>query len=188
MGPPTAVPLRDVSCVMILLHLSILLSLPPSQSSFPSGSNFWQDFKMCWMLYRNMKHYISKQANKCACVCMQMHCGALQGTAGNGQVHFLAPRGCLTSGVHAARPLHHLCSTSVPPLLTSQPRRTESGRAFVMLTLLKHHCRDRLLPHSAIELFSPSYATSVHQQGGKNPQKQSNILEEVVLSVSPLSL
>lgn len=71
---------------------------------------------MCWRLYRNMKQHISKQAKKCVCVCMQMHCGALQGTAGNGQVHFLAPRGCLTSAVRAARPLHHLCSRmSVPP-------------------------------------------------------------------------
>lgn len=32
MGPPTAVPLRDVSCVMILLHLS-LLSFPQALTS-----------------------------------------------------------------------------------------------------------------------------------------------------------
>lgn len=110
MGPPAAVPLRDVSCVMILLHLSLLLSLSPS------GSNFWQDFKTCWRLGENMEHYISKQNKKCVCVRTRMHCGALQGAAGSGQVHFLAPPGCLTSGVRSARPLHHLCSMmSIPP-------------------------------------------------------------------------
>lgn len=71
-----------------------------------------------------MKHYISKQAKKCVCMCMQMHCGALQGMAGNGQVHFLAPRGCLTSAVRAARPLHHLCSRmSVPPPPADKPTK-----------------------------------------------------------------
>lgn len=62
MGPPAAVPLRDASCVMILLHLSLLLPLP--RSLFPSGSNFWQDFRTWWRLSRNMERCISKQGKK----------------------------------------------------------------------------------------------------------------------------
>lgn len=63
-----------------------------------------------------MEHYISKQGKKCVRVRTRTHCAALQDAMGSNQVHFLAPHGCLTSGVHAARPLHHLCSRkSVPP-------------------------------------------------------------------------
>lgn len=53
------------------------------------------------------------------------------------------------------------------PLLTAQPRRTESGGAFMMLTLPQPYCRDsRLLPHSAAELFSPSNPTYFQQKRG----------------------
>lgn len=57
MGPPTAVPLRDVSRVMILLRsLFFNPSLP-----HPSGPNFWQGFKSSWRHGRSIEPCISKQ-------------------------------------------------------------------------------------------------------------------------------
>lgn len=108
MGPPPVVPLRDVSCVIILLYLFLLLSIAPSLSlqALTSGKTlrYVRGLAALWstILVNRAK--------------TQMHCGGmLQGAAGSGQVHFLTPHGCLTSGVRAARPLHQLCSRmSVP--------------------------------------------------------------------------
>lgn len=108
MGPPTAVPLRDVSCVIILLYLFLLLSIAPplSLQALTSGKTL----RYVWGLVEMWSATLVNRAKT------QMHCGgSLQGVAGSGQVHFLTPHGCLTSGVRAACPLHQLCSRmSVP--------------------------------------------------------------------------
>lgn len=135
MGPPTAVPLRDVSCVMILLHL--YSSIPPSLCLFPSGANFWQDFKTCW---RNMEQCIRKCGKKLVRERARTRRGVLQGAVGSGQVHFLAPCGCLTSRLSRLHVLFIIYATVClsSPLPTTHPRRTESGGASTMPTLL--HC------------------------------------------------
>ncbi len=127
----------------------------------------------------NMEHYISKQGKKSVCARMRMHRGALQNAAGSSRVHFLAPRGCLTSGVHAARPLHHLCSRmSVPPC--RQPNQGERGVAeppwcwpYLSPTAETPGCCPSLLLN-----FSPPQTKLLSpKRGRKKLEEQSNLVE-----------
>lgn len=79
MGPPTAVPLRDVSCVMILLHLSLLLSLPPF--AFPQALTSGKTLKCVRSYNGNMEQYISKQGKR---ICMCVHADTSWCAAGRG--------------------------------------------------------------------------------------------------------
>lgn len=122
MGPPTAVPLRDVSRVMILLRsLFFNPSLP-----HPSGPNFWQGFKSSWRHGRSIEPCISKQdqqkkekrekrESEREREARGAEAGPVAARRGGavemcGQVYFLAPRGCLTSGF-----LLHPCSRMPAP-------------------------------------------------------------------------
>lgn len=167
MGPPTAVPLRDVSRVMILLRsLFFNLSLP-----HPSGPNFWQGFKSSWRHGRSIEPCISKQDQQKEGERRETErANGTRGRAGTrrgalrgavvmcGQVYFLASRGCLTSGFPPASmrqdsaPLPLSPSPFTASLLTSLPRRMEGSEGF-----------------SSAHLKTPSLPSATYNSSGKLP-------------------
>lgn len=156
MGPPAAVPLRDVPCVMILLHLSS--SISPSLPTLPRALTSGKTLRCDGDSVKIRRLALVNGGEKCVYTLTQR--GTLHGTVGSSRGYFLMPYSCLTSGVRAARPLHHLCSrmSTLPP--ADNP--SEENRAW--MTLFLPHCWDsRLLPHFAHwtllplkSIFSPS--------------------------------
>lgn len=113
MGPPAAVPLRDVPCVMILLHLSS--SISPSLLTLPRALTSGKTLRCDGDSVKIRRLALVNGGEKCVYTLTQR--GTLHGTVGSSRGYFLMPYSCLTSGVHAACPLHHLCSrmSTLPP-------------------------------------------------------------------------
>lgn len=156
MGPPAAVPLRDVPCVMILLHLSS--SVSPSLPTLPRALTSRKTLRCDGDSVKIRRLALVNGGEKCVYTPTQR--GTLHGTVGSSRGYFLMPYSCLTSGVHAACPLHHLCSR----MSTLPPADNPSEESRACMTLSLPHCWDsRLLPHFAHwtlpplkSLFSPS--------------------------------
>ncbi|KAK5895042.1 hypothetical protein CesoFtcFv8_011666 [Champsocephalus esox] len=79
-------------------------------------------------------------------------------------VHFLAPHGCLTSSMQ---------QDVWPPLLTAQPRRTQSGGASMTLTLPQPHAETPGCYPTLLLNFSPAQ-TYVHPNKGQKQQEQTH--------------
>lgn len=151
MGPPTAVPLRDVSCVIILLYLFLLLSIAPplSLQALTSGKTL----RYVWGLVEMWSATLVNRAKNADALWWFASGRGGKWPGSLPDTPWLSdlwrPR-CMSS---SSAMQQDVCSLP----LTAQPRRTESGVVSVMLTLPQPHCRDsRLLPHSVGELLSSS--------------------------------
>lgn len=106
---------------------------------------------------------------------MRTQCGALQGAAGSSRVHFLAPYGCLTSGVHAARPLHHLCSrmSVTPRWRPNQGERRVAEPPWCWPYLSPTAETPGCYPTLLLNFSPPSNLTSVPQKRGEKNYRSS---------------
>lgn len=137
-------------CNNSIIPLSSFIYCSPS---FPAGSNFWQDSKICLRLGGNVERYLGKQGKNADALWWFASGRGGKWPGSLPDTPWLSdlwrPR-CMSS---SSAMQQDVCSLP----LTAQPRRTESGVVSVMLTLPQPHCRDsRLLPHSVGELLSSS--------------------------------